>query len=104
MTNIDWDKVISQEQKREQEISNLRSQQKIEKQQKVDSIIVIVDGLNFQGDEISQGRLLRQADIMQEGSTTRWILEDNSIAQVTQHQLRLAAKLSVEEMNKIWLS
>lgn len=101
---IDWSKMVTRQEQDASAEQEQRRLDKLRRQALVDGIVVQVHGLNFQGDEISQGRMLRRADTMQEGSSTSWVLADNSIVPVTKEQLRLAAKLSVEEMNRIWLS
>ena len=76
---------------------------KTDRQAKVDAITVSVDGLEFDGDEISQGRMARAvaaADLMTD--TTEWTLADNTIAMVQIQTLKTACRLAGEEQTRIW--
>ena len=76
---------------------------KVERQSLVDAIIVEVDGLVFDGDEVSQNRMARAvtaADTMDE--TTEWTLHDNAVATVTMRQLKQACRLAGEAQTAIW--
>ena len=71
----------------------------------VSSIVVTVGTKVFDGDEISQGRMLRAIQIaaVTGETTTMWKLADNSIVEVTLDELKEALALSGKEMSKIWL-
>ena len=68
----------------------------------VASIVVEVDGMTFDGSEISQERMLRCIHVMDDESTVQWVLSDNSIATVSKKQLEKALKLSVEKQCELW--
>jgi len=83
--------------------AELYSAWKQERQAKVETITVEVDGMVFDGDEISQGRMARAvaaSDAMTE--TTEWTLHDNSVATVTIRQLKAACRLAGEAQTAIW--
>lgn len=76
---------------------------KIGRMEKVDSIVVEVDGLRFDGDEDSQNRMARAvaaADSLLEA--TEWTLADNTIAMVSVQTLKIACRLAGEEQTRIW--
>ena len=80
----------------------------VAKKAKLDAVaaIVVQVGDNiFDGDEISQERMLRAvqiADVTGE-TTTMWKLADNSIVEVSLSELKEALTLAGKEMSKIWL-
>lgn len=80
---------------------------KLERAQEVKSIIVEVDGLMFDGDEISQDRMSRTITAaktlnLPEETTIEWTLADNSAAQVTVQQLAQALYLAGQKQTSIW--
>ncbi|WP_429060933.1 DUF4376 domain-containing protein [Aeromonas hydrophila] len=84
-------------------VRDLYGEWKAERQSQVDAIIVEVDGLIFDGDEVSQNRMARAvtaADAMTE--TTEWTLHDNSVATVTIQQLKAACRRAGEAQTLIW--
>lgn len=71
----------------------------------VAAITVQVGDKIFDGDETSQGRMLRAiqiADVTGE-TVTMWKLADNRVVEVTLYELKEALMLSGKEMSKIWL-
>ena len=65
-----------------------------------------VMGNVFQGDEVSQSRMVRVLRAMEEelpDGTVLWIMADNSLAEVTLAELEEALRLSVAEQQVIWL-
>ena len=77
-------------------------QAKQERAEAVSKIVVEVDGMKFDGDETSQGRMARSAVAMNDEETIVWVLHDNTIAQVSKAQLRQALRLSGEEQTRLW--
>ena len=80
---------------------------KLERAQEVKSITVEVDGLIFDGDEISQDRMSRTITAaktlnLPEETTIEWTLADNSAAQVTVQQLAQALYLAGQKQTSIW--
>ena len=75
------------------------------KEQAIREITVDVNSKAFDGDEVSQGRMLRAIQIAAvTGETaTQWKLADNSIVDVTLDELKEALMLAGKEMSKIWL-
>ncbi len=76
---------------------------KVERQKAVDAITVEVDGLVFDGNEVSQNRMARAvtaANTLTE--TIEWTMHDNSVAAVTVQQLKTACRLAVEAQTAIW--
>lgn len=70
----------------------------------VANIKVEVDGLLFDGDEISQSRMARAVTIStSDTNTILWVLADNTPAQVTAAQLRKALRLAGEEQARLWI-
>jgi hypothetical protein len=82
-----------------------REELKQARQVAVDAITVTVNGKVFDGDEISQGRMvraLRVADITGQTSCT-WVLHDNSAVEVTRDELAQALSLAMEAQGAIWV-
>lgn len=100
---IDWDRAVTREQQESTAAQELRLIDKMRRQSLVDEITVRIDGMLFQGDELSQGRMLRRADTLVGGESAEWVLADNSVALVTADQLRAAAREAVDEMGRIWV-
>lgn len=75
------------------------------KEKAIREITVDVNSKVFDGDEISQSRMLRAIQIAAvTGETaTQWKLADNSIVDVTLDELKEALMLAGKEMSKIWL-
>ena len=75
------------------------------KEKAIREITVDVNSKAFDGDEISQSRMLRAIQIAAvTGETaTQWKLADNSIVDVTLDELKEALMLAGKEMSKIWL-
>ena len=79
---------------------------KIRKEDDISNLVVTIStGKEFDGDEVSQERMVRAiqtADIT--GLTeTQWKLADNTIVTVTLDELKEALALSAQEMSRIWL-
>lgn len=70
----------------------------------VNSIIVEVDGLVFDGDEQSQRRMLAAIHASEDAGieSTIWRLADNTEAAVTVEQIRQAHSLAIIEQGKLW--
>lgn len=100
---IDWGKRIPAETIALQAAKSVREEDKRERQARVDTIAVAVEGLRFQGGEVSQGRMLRRSDSMDGNETVSWVMADNSVAQVTSSMLGEAARLAVDEMGRVWI-
>ena len=70
----------------------------------VDAITVEVDGLIFDGDEISQNRMARAVSASSsEDETTTWVLVGNTAATVTAGQLKRALKLAGTAQTNVWV-
>ncbi|EWC40210.1 DUF4376 domain-containing protein, partial [Stutzerimonas stutzeri] len=69
----------------------------------VAAIKVEVDGMVFQGDETSQTRMARSLSVMKDDETIRWVLADNTPAQVTKAQLVEALRLAGAEQARLWV-
>lgn len=82
----------------------LHEQWKAARQKQVDNIVVEIDGLKFDGDETSQGRMARAAGLAESPEETiKWILADNTVATVTAAQLKRAARAAGLEQEKLWI-
>lgn len=92
----------SPEKPQEQIEAEALAQAKAVRAEAVSKIVVEVDGMKFDGDEVSQGRMARSAVAMMDDETITWVLNDNSIAQVTKEQLLKALRLSGEEQTRLW--
>ena len=68
----------------------------------VKRIVVEVDGMMFDGDEVSQDRMARSIIALNLGEKVQWVLADNTIKMVTRAQLREALRKSGEAQTAIW--
>lgn len=76
---------------------------KVDRQGRVDALVVELDGLRFDGDEISTRRMadmIAGADDL--ADTTEWTLADNGVAVITIRQLKAALRLATEARTAIW--
>lgn len=84
------------------------AQAKTERAEAVSRIIVTVDGMQFDGDEISQTRMSRAVILAVvfnkdlDATTTKWVLADNTVAYPTVRQLAQALMLAGEEQTRVW--
>lgn len=82
-------------------------QAKAERADAVSKITVTVDGMVFDGDEISQERMSRTitaavATGEDMSATTTWVLADNTVAQVSITQLAQALRAAGEQQTELW--
>lgn len=76
------------------------------RQEQVAQIVVTTStGKVFDGDELSQDRMIRAINIASITglATTEWKMYDNSIQSVTLAELQEALTLAGQEMSRIWL-
>lgn len=84
----------------------LREQWKLERAALVAAITVEVDGMTFDGDEISQGRMARAIVSLQslpDGETVQWVLSDNTVVDVTKELLSQALTLAGLRQTELWV-
>lgn len=74
----------------------------------VGALIVTVDGMDFNGDEVSQSRMTRAVLLAvafgkdMDTTTTKWVLADDTVAYPTIRQLAKALMLAGEEQTRVW--
>ena len=83
------------------------NQAKSERAEAVSAITVAVDGMVFDGNETAQDRMARaitmfQASGLPADTTTKWVLADNTIADVTVAQLSQALLLAGQAQTALW--
>lgn len=83
------------------------AQAKAERATAVSKITVTVDGMTFDGDEVSQERMARTitaavATGEDMSATTTWVLADNTVAQVSMQQLAQALRAAGEAQTEFW--
>lgn len=69
----------------------------------VESIVVEVDGLLFDGDEVAKGRMTSAIVTMSDTDVCTWVLADNTAVQVTKEQLLEALRLAGAEQTRLWV-
>ena len=84
------------------------AQAKAERADAVSKITVTVDGMVFDGDEVSQERMARTitaavATGEDMSATTTWVLADNTVAQVSMQQLAQALRAAGEAQTELWV-
>lgn len=81
---------------------------KVERADTVRRIVVTVDGMDFNGDEVSQSRMTRAVLLAvafgkdMDTTTTKWVLADDTVAYPTIRQLAQALMLAGEEQTRVW--
>lgn len=105
--NIDWSKIKTPA-TLAQEIATIeRDAWKAQRATAVANITVTTStGKVFDGDEISQGRISRAIVALQsqpEASTIKWVLSDNTVAQVDIKELREALTMAVFRQTELWV-
>ena len=74
----------------------------------VEAIVVTVNGMDFNGDEVSQSRMTRAILLAvafgkdTDTTTTKWVLADDTVAYPTIRQLAQALMLAGEEQTRVW--
>lgn len=68
----------------------------------ISAIEVEVDGMKFNGDELSQDRMVRFIIALGKGEQVEWILADKTIATVTREHLREALRKSCLKQASLW--
>lgn len=80
-----------------------RAEFKKARQLAVDSIVVTTTaGNQFDGDEVSQGRMARAIVALPAGATVLWVLADNTVINATADELREALALAGAEQARLW--
>ncbi|NKC17986.1 hypothetical protein CWC29_003895 [Pseudoalteromonas sp. S4498] len=88
----------------EQQIADTKRERfKSQRAANVASIAVEVDGLVFDGDEQSQQRMVRAILLMTDSDMQRWVLANNTVANVTKAQLTQACLLAAEQQSDLWI-
>jgi len=101
--NIDWSQVVTASDRATEQAKADYEAWKVDRQGRVDALVVELDGLRFDGDEISTRRMadmIAGADDL--ADTTEWTLADNGVAVVTIRQLKAALRLATEARTAIW--
>lgn len=76
---------------------------KSERQAAVDAITVEVDGMIFDGNDVSTHRMadkVAAADAL--ADVTEWTLADNTVAVITIGQLKAALRIATDAQTRIW--
>lgn len=104
---IDWSKMITAEAKQAEQDKAEREAFKRDRAAAVKAITVTTaSGRVFDGDETSQGRMARAIlglESAGEGATVRWVLHDNSAADVGAPELREALALAGQAQADLWV-
>jgi hypothetical protein len=83
--------------------SHFREYFKSQRSTAVDNLKVTVDGMVFDGDEISRFRMTTAIlSLNNDTETVKWALADNTVANVTSVQLKQVLRLSGIDMENIW--
>lgn len=81
-----------------------KSELKNQRSNKINGLMIVVDGMTFNADEASQDRMVRSIMTMSLNETTQWVLADGSAANVSRAQLLAVLKQARIEQTKIWIS
>lgn len=99
---MDWTKVITVAAKEQQQREQAYTVWKQQRSEKVSNLSVVVDGLEFQADELSQQRISRTILALSESDSIDWVLKDNSVAKVSTSQLKEVLKQAVLAQANVW--
>lgn len=80
----------------------IKQQEKEYRNNLVSSIEIVYDGIIYQGDEVSQGRMSRVISSMLDTDTIMWKAKDNSKVKLTKIDLTQILRLSTIEQTKVW--
>ncbi|MBQ4850990.1 DUF4376 domain-containing protein [Pseudoalteromonas sp. MMG012] len=80
-----------------------RARFKASRARKMAQQTVIVEGMEFDADELSQQRMSRALLLMEDAQTTRWVLANNDVVQVSKKHLFEACKLAGEQQSALWV-
>lgn len=103
MSDIDWSQRVSVADKVREAAQSTHEEWKADRELAVRSLVVEVDGLRFDGNEISQNRIARA--VAASDSTEQmvaWTLADNTVVTVTVLQLKKALSLASTKQTEIW--
>lgn len=82
----------------------IREEWKSERSEYVEAIkVTTTAGNEFDGDEVSQGRMARAVSSMDDADSVLWVLADNSVIQATKAELREALRLAGSAQAAIWV-
>lgn len=77
---------------------------KEERKEKVREIVVEIDGMLFDGDEISQNRMARAYVVLEDDNAViPWTLADNTTVEVSKGVLKRALLAAGEAQTKLWV-
>lgn len=94
---------MTEEELAKKAVQDAREDFKRDRAAAVESIVVEVDGLLFDGDEVAQTRMTRAALVMHDGETTTWVQANNIPTEVTKAQLIEAVRLAGAEQTRLWV-
>jgi hypothetical protein len=102
-----YTRVPTAEQKAQAAADAAQAARDVAKQRRADAVAAItvnVDGMTFDGDEISQGRIARAILAMESAGVpnTPWTLSNNAVAAVTVAQLRAALVKAGLAQTALW--
>ena len=104
---IAWDKVVTVADKEAIAVVNVRSAFKSQRTISVAAILVTSSlGNTFNGDEDSTGRMLEPIAVLKEkalGTTTLWVLADNTVVQVALPEFLEVLELAGAEKTRLWV-
>ena len=82
----------------------IREEWKAERSAAVEAIkVTTLAGNTFDGDEVSQGRMVRAISSMEDADSVVWVLADNSVIQATKAELKEALRLAGSAQAAIWV-
>jgi len=65
--------------------------------------VTTLAGNEFDGDEVSQGRMARAVSSMEDADSVVWVLADNSVIQASRAELKEALRLAGSAQAAIWV-
>lgn len=100
---IDWCSVVTVAEKTQRKFEQDYAHWKQERAAQVAAIVVEVKGRLYQGDELSQGRMVRSVTASHSDSdVVRWTLADNAAVDVPISEIREALRLAGLRQTAIW--
>lgn len=76
---------------------------KYERRKAIEALVVTVDGIDFEGNETAQSRMLRVLYATPEDGTVEWVDAHNAVHTITRAQLQQAYNLAIAKMEELWI-
>ncbi len=91
-----------QELLKKEEIQREREKLNKQRQAELDNAVIEYNGIKLDADEISQGRMSRAYDVLEEKEKQFWVTADDEMVELTKNDFKKALKLAGVNQTAIW--